>query len=64
MRKYIYIIALALLAIPAFTSCDTETKEEPGGTAIEKMCGYWDVVYDAVDANGNVLYEDVYNAGT
>lgn len=64
MRKYIYIIALALLAIPALTSCDTETKEEPGGTAIEKMCGYWDVVYDAVDANGNVLYEDVYNAGT
>ncbi len=64
MRKYIYIIALALLAIPAFTSCDVETKEEPGGTAIEKMCGYWDVVYDAVDENGNVLYEDVYNAGT
>ena len=64
MRKYIYIIALALLAIPAFTSCDTETNEEPGGTAIEKMCGYWDVVYDAVDENGNVLYEDVYNAGT
>lgn len=53
-----------MLAIPALTSCDTETKEEPGGTAIEKMCGYWDVVYDAVDANGNVLYEDVYNAGT
>lgn len=64
MRKYIFIIALALLAIPAFTSCDTETNEEPGGTAIEKMCGYWDVVYDAVDENGNVLYEDVYNAGT
>lgn len=64
MRKYIYIIALALLAIPALTSCDVETNEEPGGTAIEKMCGYWDVVYDAVDENGNVLYEDVYNAGT
>lgn len=55
MRKYIYIIALALLAIPAFTSCDTETKEEPGGTAIEKMCGYWDVVYDVVDENGEVI---------
>ena len=44
MRKYIFIIALALLAIPALTSCDTETNEEPGGTAIEKMCGYWDVI--------------------
>ncbi|MBQ3325110.1 MAG: hypothetical protein IJG81_09765 [Muribaculaceae bacterium] len=55
MRKYIYIIALALLAIPAFTSCDVETNEEPGGTAIEKMCGYWDVTYDIVDENGEVL---------
>lgn len=55
MRKYIYIIALALLAIPALTSCDVETKEEPGGTAIEKMCGYWDVTYDIVDENGEVL---------
>ena len=66
MKKYIFIIALALLAIPALTSCDTETNEEPGGTAIEKMCGYWDVVYDYVDENGNVVYEDadVYDAGT
>lgn len=66
MRKYIFIIALALLAIPAFTSCDTETNEEPGGTAIEKMCGYWDVVYDYVDENGDLLYTDdeVYGAGT
>ena len=55
MRKYIFIIALALLAIPALTSCDVETKEEPGGTAIEKMCGYWDVSYDIVDENGEVL---------
>ena len=55
MRKYIFIIALALLAIPALTSCDTETKEEPGGTAIEKMCGYWDVSYDAVDENGEIV---------
>ncbi|MBP5687326.1 MAG: hypothetical protein J6X22_01625 [Muribaculaceae bacterium] len=66
MRKYIFIIALSLLAIPVFTSCDTETNEEPGGTAIEKMCGYWDVVYDYVDEAGNVIYtdEDVYGAGT
>ena len=62
MRKYIFIIALALLAIPALTSCDTETNEEPGGTAIEKMCGYWDVAYDIVDENGTVL--DHYADGT
>jgi len=60
MRKYIFIIALALLAIPALTSCDVETKEEPGGTAIEKMCGYWDVSYEAVDENGEIVdhYDD------
>ncbi len=61
MRKFIYIIALALLALPAFTSCDTETNEEPGGTAIEKMCGYWDVSYDTVDEKGEII--EHYNDG-
>ena len=46
-----------------FVSCDTETNEEPGGTNIEKMCGYWDVVYDAVDDAGNIVYEDPYGVG-
>ena len=47
-----------------FASCDVETDEEPGGTNVEQMAGRWDVQVDAVDANGNVLYEDPYGMGT
>ena len=63
MKKYISVIAIALLGLAGFNSCDTETKEEPGGTAIEKMCGYWDVMISAVDENGEVVYDDPYGAG-
>lgn len=54
---------MALMLSTGFVACDTETDEEPGGTKVEKMCGNWDVVYDAVDADGNVVYEDPYGAG-
>ena len=54
---------MALALSFGFVSCDTETNEEPGGTNIEKMCGYWDVVYDAVDDAGNIVYEDPYGVG-
>ena len=63
MKKYISFFAMALMLSMGFTSCDTETDEEPGGTKVEKMCGNWDVVYDAVDADGNVVYEDPYGKG-
>lgn len=63
MKKYISFFAMALALSFGFVSCDTETNEEPGGTNIEKMCGYWDVVYDAVDDAGNIVYEDPYGVG-
>lgn len=64
MKKYISFIAFLMLTSFGLISCDTETDEEAGGTNIEKMCGYWDVQVDAVDANGNVVYEDFYGLGT
>lgn len=63
MKKYISFFAMTLALSFGFVSCDTETNEEPGGTNIEKMCGYWDVVYDAVDDAGNIVYEDPYGVG-
>ena len=51
------MMAMALMLAMGFTACDVETDEEPGGTNIEKMCGYWDVMWYAVDANGEVLGE-------
>ena len=63
MKKYISFFAMTLALSFGFVACDTETDEEPGGTKVEKMCGNWDVVYDAVDADGNLVYEDPYGAG-
>ncbi|MBR5038857.1 MAG: hypothetical protein IKX65_09075 [Prevotella sp.] len=57
MKKYISMIAMALTLAWGFTACDVETDEEPGGTNIQDMCGYWDVMWYAVDANGTVLDE-------
>ena len=33
------------LAFTAFVGCDTETDEEAGGTAVEKMAGTWTVTF-------------------
>lgn len=41
-------------------SCE---KDEVGGTATEALAGEWYVTMDAVDANGNVVYEDVWGVG-
>lgn len=57
MKKYISMMAMALTLAWGFTACDVETDEEPGGTNIQDMCGYWDVMWYAVDASGNVLDE-------
>jgi hypothetical protein len=63
MKKYFISAAMSVLLAVGFTACDTETDEKPGGTAIEKMCGYWDVQVDAVDENDNVVYEDIFGSG-
>ena len=56
MKKFIYILSLSFMASFSLTSCDPETNEEPGGTAVEKMAGYWDVnVYGVTDAGEPVI---------
>jgi len=62
MKKYISMMAMALMLSLSFNACDVETDEKPGGTNIEQMCGYWDVMWYAVDASGNVL--DEWTEGT
>lgn len=49
MKKYISMFMFALLGCFALVSCDTETDESAGGTAVEQMAGIWDVQVDAVD---------------
>ena len=61
MKKSLYSILALMAMLLAFTSCE---KDEIENTAIVTMAGEWDVVVDAVDENGNVLYEDPYGAGT
>lgn len=57
MKKYISMMAMALGLTWGLTACDVETDEEPGGTAIQNLCGYWDVTVDAADAQGNVYVD-------
>lgn len=64
MKKYLSMIALALLGAMTLASCSTETDEDAGGTAVEKMAGIWDVQVDVCDEQGTLLYEDPYGLGT
>ena len=58
MKKALYIISILALALAV--SC----KKDPiGATATVSMAGEWVVTIDAVDADGNVVYEDPYGAG-
>lgn len=53
---------MALTLALGFTACDVETDEKPGGTAIQDMCGNWEVIWYAVDANGETI--DAWTDGT
>lgn len=44
----------------AFTSCK---KDEVGETATKALAGEWIVVFDGVDASGNVVAQDPYEMG-
>lgn len=57
------MFVMALTLSWGLVACDVETDEKPGGTNIEKMCGYWDVTIDAVDENGEVVIEDPFGRG-
>lgn len=59
MKKYISMFLVALVGMFTFVSCDPETDEKAGGTAVEKMAGHWVVTVDAVDENGNVIDENL-----
>ena len=50
---------VALVGMFTFVSCDPETDEKAGGTAVEKMAGHWVVTVDAVDEDGNVIDENL-----
>lgn len=57
MRKIISIFAFAAVAF-LLGSCDTETNEKPGGTAIQDMCGTWTItITESVD-EFNYFYGD------
>ena len=64
MKKYISMFMVALAATFTFVSCDPETDEKAGGTAVEKMAGLWEVTVDVVDEQGNVLGKDPLGLGT
>ena len=59
MKKYISMFMVALVGMFTFVSCDPETDEKAGGTAVEKMAGRWVVTVDAVDEDGNVIDENL-----
>lgn len=59
MKKYISMFLVALVGAFTFVSCDPETDEKAGGTAVEKMAGRWVVTVDAVDEDGNVIDENL-----
>ncbi len=52
---------LILLLSAAFCSCE---KEDIGKTETVAIAGEWFVTVDAVDADGNIVYEDPFDAGT
>lgn len=58
MKKAIYLLMMCAGVLLA--SCE---KDEIGGTATEALAGEWYVTVDGVDANGEVLYEDVFGVG-
>ena len=58
MKKLLYL-CMAVLSM-TFVSCE---KDEIGGTATESLAGEWYVTVDAVDEQGNTVYEDFYGLG-
>lgn len=51
---------MALMAV-AFTGCNPETDEEPGGTAVEKMAGTWTVTFMQSVDEYYALFEGMAN---
>ncbi|WP_201300895.1 lipid-binding protein [Sunxiuqinia indica] len=60
MKNLFLYTVLLVSGLFFITSCE---KEEIGGTATESMAGEWYVTADAIDADGNIVYEDVFGLG-
>jgi len=60
MKKLLLYTAILACSLLIITSCK---KDEIGGTATESMAGEWYVTADAVDADGNIVYEDFFGLG-
>lgn len=58
MKRTIYL--LIMCAGVLLTSCE---KDEISNTATKALAGEWYITVDGVDANGTVLYEDVFGLG-
>ena len=61
MKKYISMMAMALMLSMSFSACSVETDEKPGGTNIQDMCGNWDVTWYVVWPDGE---EEEWTDGT
>lgn len=55
MKKILIYTVVLVVSLFFTVSCE---KEEIGGTATEEMAGEWYVTVVAVDADGNVVFED------
>lgn len=55
------VFLLITLAVAVLASCK---KIEAGGTATQALAGEWVVMIDAVDANGEIAFEDPYGVGS
>jgi len=57
MKNIILYSLLFICCAGILSSCE---KDEITGTATEAMAGEWYVIADAIDADGNVVYEDPF----
>lgn len=51
-----YIAMLSALLTVAFTACDVETDEEPGGTVMQEMAGKWTVTFQQSVKEYNAIF--------
>ncbi|RRD02075.1 lipid-binding protein [Prevotella sp. OH937_COT-195] len=54
MKKYISMLMFAAMAVFGLNSCSLETDEEPGGTNVQDMAGFWDVTIVVLNSDGTV----------
>lgn len=59
------MLVVAALATFSFSACSVETNEQPGGTNIQDMAGFWDVTAYTVGSNNQLTqFTDVFSMET